>query len=104
MAKNTREKTVEDYLRDEVKARGGRCIKMDPSTQGLGIPDRLIVLPGLLAFVETKRPRGGRLSSAQKIWRDMLQRFGLPWYVLKTVQDVDDFLAAWPVLEKDVAR
>jgi len=54
--KQTTEKNIESYLRDEVKKIGGKAFKfVSPGNDG--VPDRLIGLPGGRAiFVETKAP------------------------------------------------
>lgn len=50
------EKTIEDYLRLQVKHMGGRAYKFS-SPGNAGVPDRLVVLPGgKIAFVELKAP------------------------------------------------
>jgi len=42
-----------------------------------GWPDRILLLPaGRLVWVETKRPEGGRLSSAQLVAHEQLRRMG----------------------------
>lgn len=58
------EKTTEAYLRDEVKARGGRSYKW-VSPGCAGVPDRIVILPGgRVVFVELKSE--GRTSSGQQ--------------------------------------
>lgn len=48
------EKTTEAYLRDEVKALGGRSYKWVSPGCG-GVPDRIVILPGgRVVFVELK--------------------------------------------------
>lgn len=50
------EKSIEDYLRLQVKRMGGRAYKFS-SPGNAGVPDRLVVLPGgKIAFVELKAP------------------------------------------------
>lgn len=58
------EKTTEAYLRDRVKALGGRSYKwVSPGCSG--VPDRIIILPGGRAvFVELKSE--GRTSTDQQ--------------------------------------
>jgi hypothetical protein len=51
---NMRENVIEGYLRDQVKAIGGKAYKF-VSPGNAGVPDRLICLPGdKYVFVETK--------------------------------------------------
>ena len=58
------EKDTEAFLRDEVKARGGRSYKwVSPGCSG--VPDRIVILPnGRVFFVELKSE--GKTSSAQQ--------------------------------------
>lgn len=86
-----RERSIEKYLGDEIKAQGGVYIKLNPNWY-IGIPDRLAVFKGRCAFVELKRPKGGRLSGAQKMWRKMLTLAGAEWHMLCTREDVDNFI------------
>lgn len=58
------EKDTEAFLRDEVKARGGRSYKW-VSPGCAGVPDRIVILPnGRIFFVELKSE--GKTSSAQQ--------------------------------------
>ncbi|WHH58465.1 VRR-NUC domain-containing protein [Petroclostridium sp. X23] len=51
-----REKVIEEYLRDRIKAIGGRAYKF-VSPGNVGVPDRLILLPGgKVVFAELKAP------------------------------------------------
>jgi hypothetical protein len=70
------EKEIEQKLTAMVKRHGGFCLKwVCPGWSG--VPDRLLLLPGgLVYFVETKRPKGGRLSSLQKWWQRQLSGLG----------------------------
>ena len=58
------EKDTEAYLRDEVKALGGRSYKwVSPGCSG--VPDRIVILPGgRVVFVELKSE--GKTSTAQQ--------------------------------------
>lgn len=67
---------MEAYLRERVEARGGECVKFDPSLMP-GMPDRILMLPGgVLVWVETKKPVGGRVSSLQKYRHRQLRALG----------------------------
>ena len=71
-----REVSVETYLRKRVKEAGGLCIKLAPAGN-VGIPDRLLLLPGgVLVFVECKKPRGAKVARLQGWWRDRLVGLG----------------------------
>jgi hypothetical protein len=88
----TREASIEGYLRARVSDVGGLCVKMNPA--GLvGIPDRLVVLPGgRVAFVEVKKPRGGVVGKAQFVWRDRLLGLGVVHRFVFTREDVDELM------------
>jgi hypothetical protein len=88
----TREVSIENLLRKQVKAAGGYCIKLSPA--GLvGIPDRLVLLPGGVAvFVECKKPSGARVARLQEWWKGEIERLGFRhWYVF-TKEDVDKMM------------
>ena len=86
------EKSIEQYLRRQVEARGGRCVKFDP-TYNRGWPDRIVLLPGgKLVWVELKRPRGGVISGAQGVAHEELRRLGQQIVVLKDREEVDEFI------------
>ena len=83
------EKEIERKLVDMVKRHGGLCLKwVCPGWSG--VPDRIILLPGgRVYFIETKRPKGGRLSAIQKWWRKQLTGLGFFAGVVWTETDVE---------------
>ena len=84
------ENGVERYLCRRVQESGGQAVKLDSKT---GLPDRLIILPqGVVLFVETKRPKGGVLSSAQLVWLSMLGRLGHVAVPVRNKEEVDRLL------------
>lgn len=85
------EKTIEAYLRNQVKKRGGIAFKfVSPGYNG--VPDRLIVMPGgSMYFVEVKNERG-RLSPMQVQCHKMLKALGVHVYVIWSKEDVDAFM------------
>lgn len=88
----TLEKDIETKLRKLVEQRGGRCLKW-VCPGWTGVPDRIVLLPGgWIAFVETKRPKGGRLSPMQIKWSHWLQDLGFRWYAVWNENDLQDFL------------
>lgn len=88
----TRESSIETYLRKQVKAAGGLCIKMSPAGV-VGIPDRLVLLPGgVVVFVECKKPRGAVVARLQKHWRDELVRLGFRHEYVFTREEVDNLM------------
>lgn len=71
----------------EVEARGGVAIKLDP-TGRIGLPDRLVILPGRLVFVEVKRPKGGVIAPHQAYWLRWLSSHGHAVRVIDTPESV----------------
>lgn len=82
------EKAVEKYLCECIKQKNGFCIKLVGVN---GIPDRLCILSGRVAFVELKAPCG-RLSAVQEVRHRQLAKLGFPVYVLWNFEQVDSFL------------
>lgn len=81
------EKEIEAKLRRAVEKQGGLCLKW-VCPGWAGVPDRIILLPrGRIHFVETKRPKGGKVSKLQYWWRDKLTALGFPCSI---VWDEDD--------------
>ena len=70
------EKDIELKLRTTVQRIGGLCLKW-VCPGWAGIPDRIILMPGgRIIFVETKRPKGGKVSPMQIYWRRTLEGYG----------------------------
>lgn len=88
-----REKRVEERLCEEVKKVGGKAYKLSAAVD-TGMPDRLVCLPGgRVVFVETKRPKDGRLSPLQKYRHRELNGLGFDVYVISTIEQVREFIA-----------
>lgn len=89
------ERDIERKLRRAVEAHGGKCLKW-VCPGWAGVPDRLILLPGArIAFVETKRPKGGKLSELQKKWRKWLTELGFSVWVVWSQDDLERFRVEW---------
>ena len=88
---NTLEKEIEAKLRTAVVKRGGFCLKwVCPGWSG--VPDRIVLLPGArIYFVETKRPKGGRLSPLQEKWREWLTALGFEVWTVWNFADLKQF-------------
>ena len=85
---NALEKEIERKLVDLVKKHGGRCEKL-VNAGFSGFPDRSLLFPGgVIIFVETKRPKGGRYSALQDKWRDWLIALGFPYHRIKDVEQL----------------
>lgn len=86
------ERDIEQYLVQHTKSLGGICFKfVSPGCNG--VPDRIVLLPGAkIAFVEVKRPDGGRVSQLQIYWIRMLRKLGFTAEIVKNKVEVDDLL------------
>ena len=88
-----RESDIERRLVQGVKKLGGRAYKF-VSPGNVGVPDRLVVLPGgVVLFVEVKAP-DGRLSPNQRLQMRELTQMGAHVFVVWDAGDVDEFLQA----------
>lgn len=86
------ERDVERYLVQQTKRLGGACLKfVSPGCNG--VPDRILLLPGArLAFVEVKRPDGGRTSKLQLYWLQVLRELGFNAVIVRNKAEIDDLL------------
>lgn len=89
---NPLEKEIEKKLRTKVEALGGRCLKWTcPGWSG--VPDRIVLLPGgRIYFVETKRPKGGKLSALQLKWCEWLTALGFECWTVWDHEVLEVFL------------
>ena len=88
-----REREIEGYLRRRVEQAGGRCVKFIPDVDN-GMPDRVVMLPGgVLLWVETKKPKGGKVSSLQREQHRRLRALGQRVEVVWTKEDADALLS-----------
>jgi len=83
------ERTVERGLVGACKAEGWECLKIEGA---MGWPDRLVVANGSLAFVELKRPVGGRLSPMQRHVFAKLAALGHEVRIAKSREDVEKLI------------
>lgn len=91
-----REVQVETYLKTTVDKRGGLCVKLSPMNY-VGIPDRLVILPGgVIVFCEVKKPRGGKIARLQGWWREKLIGLGCRHEYIFTRDDADRVLGETP--------
>ena len=87
-----REREVEGYLRRRVEQAGGRCEKFLPDLDS-GMPDRVVMLPGgVLVWVETKKPKGGRVTKLQLEQHRRLRALGQRVEVVWTKEQADELL------------
>lgn len=87
------ERDVERYLIKECEKRGWLCWKfVSPGRRG--VPDRVVIRHGGVAFVEVKR-KGGRVSPLQLRRIDELARRGVPARVVETKGEIDEMIREW---------
>lgn len=86
------EKDTEAFLRDMVRALGGRSYKW-VSPGCAGVPDRIVILPnGRIFFAETKS-EGGKSSAQQKKRQAELRALGCTVYAdVDTKEKVKELL------------
>lgn len=87
------ERDVERYLIKECEKRGWLCWKfVSPGRRG--VPDRIVIRPGAVAFVEVKR-KGGRVSPLQIRRIEELIRLLIPARVVETKGEIDEMIREW---------
>lgn len=85
------ESKIEEYLRKQVRTRGGRAYKFI-SPGNSGVPDRLVCLPyGTAVFVELKAP-GRKLTPLQEAKCRELLSLRQRVFVCDTKESVDEFM------------
>lgn len=87
------ERDIERYLREQVEAKGGRCLKwVSPACRG--VPDRIMLLPGgKLAFVEVKSATGA-VRPDQVRMLNRLRDLGFCAVIVRSKYDVDVLLTS----------
>ena len=85
------EKIIEARLRNGVKALGGIAYKW-VSPGNVGVPDRMVVLPGgVVHFIELKR-EGGKPTRMQKVQIARLRALGADCAVVYGLAGVETYL------------
>lgn len=86
------EKKVEDELRKRCEINGWQCLKLE--LNGVrGFPDRTILTPFGVFFVELKRPKGGVISPHQMYWRGKIRGQEQTWKLVSSLDEVERFIA-----------
>lgn len=87
-----KEHDVESYLKRQVKARNGLCWKwVSPGLRG--VPDQIVMFPGVICFVELKAP--GELPRPQQVLRhNDLTSMGFQVEVVDDYRGVDKLVNA----------
>ncbi len=84
------EKEIELYLKKQVENQGGLCWKLtSPGTKG--VPDRLVITPRRVFFIELKAP-GGRTRPLQNVRIKQLQQLNQKAFVLDSKEAIDAFM------------
>ena len=84
------ESESEKKLVREIRKMGGMAYKF-VSPGNTGVPDRIVILPGVITFVELKTETG-RLSPGQKRQIGKLQDLGMKVVVLHGMKELEEFL------------
>lgn len=82
------EKTVERYLRDQVRNRGGLALKL-VCPGWTGVPDRLILMPGGRAYFAETKDLGKQPRPRQRYVHDRLRALGFQVFVPDSKTTVD---------------
>lgn len=75
------EKAIEKYLAEQVKVRGGICLKFASATEA-GYPDRLICLPGGITVWAELKSKGKKPTRLQQLRHARLRKLGYRVYVI----------------------
>ena len=86
---NVLEKEIEKHLNSLVKKSKGLSYKWISSVTG--VPDRIVFLAGQVFLVELKTATG-KLSPRQTLVFDELGEQGFPVHVLRSKEDVEEFI------------
>lgn len=85
------ESRIENYLKRQIEKIGGKAYKWNP-TGVIGVPDRMVLLPGgKVVFVELKAP-GKKARKIQEYRAKELIKLGFQVECLDTVEKVDLFI------------
>ena len=85
------EKSVEKYLRQQVKKAGGRALKF-VSPGFTGVPDRIILMPGARVYFAETKDLGKTPKPRQKRVHKLLRGLGFLVFVPDSYTAVDDMM------------
>ena len=86
------EKALEDRLRREVESRGGKAVKLT-SQLHRGLPDRLILMQGGLAFFVEVKTTGKRPTKLQQAVHRDLRTLGFQVFVVDSTASLEKAVA-----------
>jgi hypothetical protein len=84
------ESDIEKRLVREIRKIGGMAYKF-VSPGNTGVPDRIVILPGVITFVELKTETG-RLSTNQIRQIGKLRNLGVEVKVIHGIKELEEFL------------
>lgn len=104
-----RESSLERGFRKRVRALGGYTVKMF-STE-VGVPDRLVMMPGGRMYLVELKTDGYEVSDVQRVFHQRMAALGITVVVLRDTPEVvawlrritDEHAAATPLDEPDIA-
>lgn len=85
------EKSVEQYLRQQVKKAGGLALKF-VSPGFTGVPDRIILMPGARVYFAETKDRGKKPRPRQQRVHKFLWDLGFMVFVPDTTTAVDNMM------------
>ena len=88
----TSEKVLEAGFRKEIEALGGMALKLS-SQLHRGLPDRLVLMPGGLAFFAEIKTTGKKPTGLQKHCHDQLRDLGFEVYVIDSTASLEKAVA-----------
>ena len=88
-----RESRIEDYFVRQVELAGGDTRKVEWIGRR-GAPDRLVLWPGRINWVELKKPLTPQAQDYQKREHDRLRAAGQVVLVLATIEQIDEYIEA----------
>ena len=88
----TSEKVLEAGFRKEIEALGGMALKLS-SQLHRGLPDRLVLMPGGLAFFAEIKTTGKKPTGLQKHCHAQLRDLGFEVYVIDSTASLEKAVA-----------
>ena len=80
-----REKSIESYFTDRIKSIGA-------ISYNSGVPDRVVLYKGCVAFIELKRPGAKPRKLQRLVMQDIIDQ-GVPAFAINSKEQVDNFIA-----------
>jgi hypothetical protein len=68
-----------------------------------GVPDWIFIVGGEVKFLELKDHKG-RLSQAQKDFRDAVVEQGFPYAIARSCDEIDAYMSAYDIINKSCTR